>query len=81
MKRKWDLMSSEKQRKCIDEVITRIEEIENSNVGVIAAQDIIDIVAQNLAPDVYNKAIKDVTKSLRDHFADIEAEIDLLEQS
>ncbi len=78
--RKWDSEDGEKQRKCIDEVITRIEDIDGS-VGVIAAQDIIDIVTENLAPEIYNKGLRDAKKLLVTKFSDIESELDLLEQS
>ncbi len=81
MYRKWDIMSKEKQQKCLEEIITRIEEIENSAVGVIAAQDIIDIVSENLGPEIYNKAVNDTAKILKERFLDIETELDLLEQS
>ncbi len=74
-------MSKEKQQKCLEEIITRIEEIENSAVGVIAAQDIIDIVSENLGPEIYNKAVNDTAKILKERFLDIETELDLLEQS
>jgi uncharacterized protein (DUF2164 family) len=81
MKRKWDLASEERQRKCIDEVITRIEEIESSTVGVIAAQDIIDIVTENLGPEIYNAGLRDAKKIIQSKTVDAETEIDLLEQN
>ena len=81
MKKKWDVLPRDKQQKCLNEVITRVEELEGSEVGIIAAQDIIDIVLENLGPDIYNKALNDVIKKLRVQFADIETELELLEQS
>jgi uncharacterized protein (DUF2164 family) len=80
MKRKWDLASKELQQKCIDEVITRIDEIGDSSAGIIAAQDIIDIVTENLAPDIYNLGVKDAKKSLQEGFSKLELDLDLLEQ-
>jgi len=80
MNRKWDLASKETQRKCVDEVIARIDEIESSEVGVIAAQDIIDIVTENLAPAIYNAGVRDAKKCLGERFHDLEVDLDLLEQ-
>lgn len=74
-------MSKEKQQKCLEEIISRIEEIEDSAVGVIAAQDIIDIVSESLGPEIYNKAVNDTAKILKERFLDIETELDLLEQT
>jgi uncharacterized protein (DUF2164 family) len=36
-------------------------------------------VLQNIAPDVYNLGVGDAKKLLRDRFADIDTELDLLE--
>ena len=55
--RKWDVASKELHDKCVNEVIARVEDIEGNSVGLIAAQDIIDIVTENLGPEIYNKAI------------------------
>lgn len=79
MKRKWDVSSKETRKKCVEEIITRINELSDSEIGVKAAEDIIDIVAQNIGPDVYNLALKDAKKLLQDRLADLDTEIDLLE--
>ncbi len=80
MKRKWDVSSPEVLKKCIDEVITRIDEQQGGEFGVIAAEDIIMIVLQNMGPDVYNLAINDVKNLVQTRLADLETDIDLLEQ-
>jgi len=80
MKRKWDMASEELQRKCIEEVIARIEEIDSDQVGVIAAQEVIDIVTENLAPDIYNAGVRDAKKLLLEKVHDIETDLDMLEQ-
>lgn len=80
MKRKFDQLPDSVRRQCIDEVITRIEDIDSSNVGVIAAQDVIDIVAQHLGPSIYNQAIEDAKKLMQEKMADMEYDIDALRQ-
>jgi len=78
--RKWDKAPKQTTDKCIEEIITRIEEIDSENVGVIAAQDIIDIVTENLAPHIYNAGIRDAKKLLQNANINIETDLDLLEQ-
>ena len=80
MKRKWDSENEGLQRKCVDEVIARIDEIGDSPAGVIAAQEIIDIVTENLAPEIYNKGVQAAKKVVSEKLADIEIDIDALEQ-
>jgi uncharacterized protein (DUF2164 family) len=79
MNRKWNVTDETLQKKCVDEVITRIEEIDGQ-VGIIAAQDIIDIVTQNLGPEIYNMGVRDAKKLLQERFHDLEVDVDLLEQ-
>lgn len=81
MNRKWDKATAEVQRKCLDEVITRVEEIEGDTVGVIAAQDIVDIVLENLAPAIYDAGLADAQRIVSDKLQDIDTEIELLRQA
>jgi uncharacterized protein (DUF2164 family) len=77
--KKWTTENKEVQDKCINEVITRVEEIAGDSVGLIAAQDIIDIVLENLGPEIYNSAVLDAKKLVDDRMMDIQTEIDLLQ--
>lgn len=79
MKRKWDVSPKEVRKKCVDEIIARLEEQQGAEFGIIAAEEIMDIVAQNVGPDIYNLAIKDAKKLLQNRFSDIETELDLLQ--
>lgn len=80
MKRKWDVTNEEAQKKCIDEVIARVDELETTEIGVIAAQDIIDIIIENLAPDIYNTGVADAQKVIQKKLQDIEVDLQMLEQ-
>lgn len=80
MMRKFDITNKEIERKCIDEVIARIDELDGETPGAIAAHDIIDIVTENYGPEIYNKAIADVKKLLDIKLDDLATEVGLLEQ-
>ncbi len=80
MLRKFDTLSKDLERKCVDEVITRVQEIGDSEIGIVAAEDIISIVKQNLGPDIYNMGLHDAKKMFEERFSDISADIDVLEQ-
>ena len=80
MKRKFDIVSDEITRRCVAEVITRIEEIDSEKAGIIAAQDVIDIVLRNYGPEIYNLALADTKKLLQEQQMETEVKIDLLEQ-
>jgi uncharacterized protein (DUF2164 family) len=78
MKRKWDVSSPEIRKKCADEIIAYVSEHQDSELGILAAEEIMNLVAQNIGPDIYNLALKDATKILQTHFSDIETDLDLL---
>jgi uncharacterized protein (DUF2164 family) len=82
MIRKWDTKNEQLNAKCLNEVIARVQEIDDpSGVGIIAAQDIVDIVLENMGPEIYNKALSDAAKIVDDKVQDIEYSIDELKQS
>lgn len=78
MLRKWDIVGEEAKKRCMDEVIARIDEQGDSEFGVIAAQEVIDIVATHLGPQVYNHAIDDAKKAIEKKLADLEVDLDVL---
>lgn len=78
MYKQWDIKDAELNRKCINEVIRRIQEIEGDEVGMIAAQDIINIIKENLAPVFYNKGIEDARKVVQSKIQDIDIDLDIL---
>lgn len=81
MKRKWDVSSDQIRQKCLAEIIARVDEQDGATFGLIAANDIVDIVLQNLAPDIYNMALKDAKKLIQDRLSDLEVDLDLLDSS
>ncbi len=80
MIRKWDSKNNVLQRKCIDEIIARVDKVGDATFGVIAAQDVIDIVTEHLAPEIYNRGIADAQKLVTQKLVDLEIDIDNLEQ-
>lgn len=81
MVRKWEIKDKQVQRKCIDEILTRIEEQRESEFGMLAAEEIIDIVANYVGPSAYNIAVEDVKKALQIKLADLEVDLDILKTS
>ena len=80
MLRKWDTENKELERALLDELITRLQEIDDtSTVGVIAAQDIVDIVTAKLGPEIYNRGIADAKKLITEKLADIDIDLTTLE--
>ena len=78
MIRKWDITDEQTLKRCKEEIIARVDEQEGSEFGMIAAQDIIDIVAKYLGPEAYNKGIESAKKTIETKLADIDVDLDML---
>lgn len=81
MIRKWDINDEQAQKECIDEVLARIEEQEDTEFGIIATQDIIDIVAEYVGPSAYNAGVEDAKKTMQAKISDLDVELDVLKVS
>lgn len=81
MDRKLNIDNKIANQKCVSEVISRIQDIDDSaQVGVIVAQDIIDIVVENIGSEIYNKAISDTDNLFQNKFNDLKYEIEELKR-
>lgn len=78
MIRKWDITDEQIRKQCLDEVIARVDEQDGARFGVIAAQEVVDIVAKYLGPQVYNVALQDTKKLVEAKLTDIEIDLDSL---
>lgn len=78
MIRKWDISDEQTKKRCVDELLTRIDEQGDAEFGMIAAEELIDIVAEHVGPEAYNKGIEDAKKLLQNKLADIEVDLDVL---
>ncbi|MEP7167285.1 MAG: DUF2164 domain-containing protein [Candidatus Woesebacteria bacterium] len=61
-----DLLSKEDREKALKEITAYFLDERNEEVGVIAANDILDFCLQNIGPSIYNKAIDDTRTALKE---------------
>lgn len=67
-KRTWDVLSDEQRRKAIAEIIDYFQTERNEEIGVIAAENVLDFFLQNFGNMVYNKALDDMRPFLEKEF-------------
>lgn len=77
-KRKWDLISDDQRRTCIDKVIRFYEETKDEKIGMIAAEEILDLVLELTAEEIYSKGINDAQKLLQERFEGFQIDLDML---
>ena len=59
-KRAWDFLSKDQRRAAIDEVIGYFKSEREEEIGLIAAENILDFFLQTGGSAIYNKAIDDI---------------------
>jgi uncharacterized protein (DUF2164 family) len=76
-KRAWDYLNDEQRKKAIEEIIAFFESEREEKIGVIAAEQLLDMFLQGSGRQVYNRAIEDAKEFLRKKMEDIEIDIDI----
>lgn len=78
VKRNWDFLGEERKRTVIDEIITFFKKERDEQLGMIAAEEILDFFLQAIGNDIYNKGVEEAKTALGARFADLEVDLDLL---
>ena len=81
VKRNLDFTSEATKQKCIDEIIYRVNEAVDDEIGMITAEEVLELVTENIASEIYDQAVEDVKKLLQQRQIDTEVEIELLKSS
>lgn len=78
-KRKWDLLlSKDKREKFIREITTYFATERDEEIGVLAAEEILDFFLESIGKDIYNKAINDSKTTIKQSMENLEIDLDLL---
>ncbi len=75
IKRNWDLISEEKRKESIEEIIYFFKNERDEEIGIIAAESILDHFLQIVGIQIYNKGIEDSIVFLKNRFESIEIDI------
>lgn len=78
LKRDWDPLSKERRAGLLREVITYFRSAHDQEIGMLAAEEILDFFLQTLGSDLYKKAINDTKMVIRQNAENLEVDLDLL---
>lgn len=65
-RRGLDLLTDEEREKTIKDIIAYFLDERGEEIGVIAANGVLDFFIQEVGPKIYNKAIDDTKAALRE---------------
>lgn len=75
IKRSWDLISDDKRRLAVEEIIAYFSRERNEQIGVIAAEALLDFMLETLAIDIYNKGADDTLSFIKKRFESMEPDL------
>ncbi|MBT4723197.1 DUF2164 family protein [Candidatus Falkowbacteria bacterium] len=78
VKKPWDLISKEKRSILIEAIITFFEVERGEEIGMIAAEQVLDFMLEHTAEDIYNQGVFDSKIKLKNNLDNLEVDLDLL---
>ena len=79
VKRSWDILSKEERKKAIVEITSFFLDERGEEIGIIAAENILDMFLKSSAEYIYNKGVRDAKdfaeKRLGEVLLDLEANL------
>lgn len=80
IKRKWDLSSDETKRTCIDKIIHTLDETLDEQIGVLTAEELLDVITEVIGPDLYAKGVTDAKQLVDNKLGDLAIDLEVLKQ-
>jgi uncharacterized protein (DUF2164 family) len=78
IKRKGDILTKEKKRQVINEIINFFKSEREEDIGIIAAEKVLDFFLENVGLELYNKGIEDSKNFLKERIDDLELDMESL---
>lgn len=74
----FDNLKDTTRQACINKIIAYSEDNLVEPLGVIGAEQLLDLVLEAIHPDIYNQGLKDAQTALEGKLADLSVELDLM---
>jgi uncharacterized protein (DUF2164 family) len=76
-KHSWDFLSDDQKKTAISNIIDFFATERDQEIGIIAAEEILDFFLQTIGTDIYNKGIKDTKSFTQDRLNEMLFEMDV----
>ena len=77
VKRSWDSLDDKQRKEAIDTIISFFRNERGEEIGILAAENVLDMFLQDIGTKIYNKAIDDVKYFLKNRNEEIQVDIDV----
>lgn len=72
------LLSKEKRQQVINEIVGYFKSERNEEIGIIAAESILDFMLEQIGKTIYNHGVKDARKILEQRLSDFSIDLEAL---
>jgi uncharacterized protein (DUF2164 family) len=77
IKKSWDILGDDQRREAIDRMISFFRSERSEEIGVLAAENILDMFLQDLGVQLYNKGIDDTKDFIKKWQEDLALDIEV----
>lgn len=74
------MLSQEARERCVQEITSYFLDERDEEIGLIAAEDMLDFILQSIGPEIYNKAVEDSKGVLAAQLESMVVEMELLKR-
>lgn len=74
----FDFLSQKEREVAIKELIAFYEQEKDEEIGIVAAEEILDFFLEMMGSTLYNKGMKEAQRHIKRTFENLEVDLDLL---
>jgi uncharacterized protein (DUF2164 family) len=76
VKRNWERLTDEEKKLAKEELILFFKNKRNEQIGIIAAEEILNFFLQSVGSKLYNKGITDAKKAIENRIEELNFDLD-----
>lgn len=79
--REIGLLSKEARARSVEAIIAYFQNERGEEIGMIAAEEVLDFIEEKIGPEIYNKAIDDSKKTVAERVESLGVELEILKRT
>ncbi len=74
----WDVLTDKTKRECLNSIIAYFFDERDEEIGLIAAEQLMDTIIEPVFTEIYNKGVVDAQSIIKEKLSNINIDLDLL---
>lgn len=77
VKRSWDILTEQQRKTAIDEIISFFRSERGEDIGILAAENFLDMFQQQIGVHLYNKGVDDTKEFVKKRLEEVAIDIEV----